>query len=198
MQDTNVAPNLTQDDLNAIQQAQQQAQTNIPPQEPQTQDPFVAPQMQSGVDVQPQQPVQAGQPTPDELEMAKKLLGIEEIQRQAMEAQQKLKELEMERTKEQVMKKYPNVPIDLVEQEIAKVEKTNPQLAEAMKLNPDLMEMAVKAVLASVKPQEQPDKITQGTGTDTNPDDELTEIVKKGQADEIALGDYILNLSKGQ
>jgi len=196
------APNLTPEDINAIQQAQAQGgmpqdipagmgttPEGIPQGMPQNipQEPQVAPQGQ---------PAPAGQPTPEELEMAKKLLGIEDIQKQAQEAQEKLKQIEMERTKSVVMSKYPNVPIDLVEQEIAKVEQTNPQLAEAMKLNPDLMEMAVKAVLASVKPNEKPDNITQGAGaSDTTPEDEITDKVKKGQADEITLGDYILNIS---
>jgi len=195
------APNLTPEDINAIQQAQAQAQGGMP-QEPQVAPQEMPPQgMPQNMPQEPQgmpqgQPAPAGQPTPEELEMAKKLLGIEDIQRQAQEAQEKLKQIEMERTKSVVMSKYPNVPIDLVEQEIAKVEQTNPQLAEAMKLNPDLMEMAVKAVLASVKPNEEPDKITQGAGaSDTTPEDEITDKVKKGQADQITLGDYILNIS---
>jgi len=195
------APNLTPEDINAIQQAQAQAQGGMP-QEPQVAPQEMPPQgMPQNMPQEPQgmpqgQPAPAGQPTPEELEMAKKLLGIEDIQKQAQEAQEKLKQIEMERTKSVVMSKYPNVPIDLVEQEIAKVEQTNPQLAEAMKLNPDLMEMAVKAVLASVKPNEEPDKITQGAGaSDTTPEDEITDKVKKGQADQITLGDYILNIS---
>jgi len=201
------APNLTPEDITAIQQAQAQAQAQggeVPPAGVggTPQDPNAGMGgMPQGMPQEPQgvpqgQPATAGQPTPDELEMAKKLLGIEEIQKQAQEAQEKLKQIEMERTKSVVMSKYPNVPIDLVEQEIAKVEQTNPQLAEAMKLNPDLMEMAVKAVLASVKPNEKPDNITQGSGaSDTSPEDEITDKVKKGQADQITLGDYILNIS---
>jgi len=194
------APNLTQEDLQAIQQAQAQAGDGagvangqeIPPASVNTAQMTTGVQGQYTQPQQPMQPAPTGQ-NPDEIELAKKLLGLDELQRQAQEAQEKLRQLEEERTKSVVMQKYPDVPMDLVEKEIEKVAQINPQLAENMKLNPDLMEMAVKAVLASVKPQQQPDNITQGDSAgDTSPDDELVEKVRKGEVDEIGLGEYIL------
>jgi hypothetical protein len=188
------APQLTPEDINAIKQAQAQAEGGeqpdmggMPPEAGYTNPATMG---------QPQQP----QANPeDEIEFAKKILGIEEIQKQALQAQQELQKIKEERTKQVVLSKYPNVPADLVEKEIEKVSQVNPQLAEAMKTNPDLMEMAVKSVLASIKPNEQPDNITKGEGAnDTTPQDELAEKVRKGEADPITLGDYILNLSKSK
>jgi len=198
------APNLTPEDLNAIQQAQAgagqpagqtagQTDPNATAGQPNAQP---APQGQPMLQGQPAPQGQpAGtQPSPDDIEMAKKLLGLDQLQQQAQEAQQKLRELEIERTKAQIAQKYPNVPIDLVEKEIEKIGQVNPQFAESMQTNPMLMDIAVKSVLASVKPQDKPDTITQGNGSaNTSPEDDLTNKVKKGQVDEVGLGAYILN-----
>ena len=105
-------------------------------------------------------------------------------------------ELQRERTKAQIQQMYPNVPFDLVEKEIEKVKQINPTLAEQMQYNPQLMEIAVKAVLADIKPNQQPDKITEGAGSAETPQDDLADKIKKGEANEIGLGGYILSISQ--
>lgn len=164
------------------QQVAPQATPQIAPQAPQQ----VAPQM-----VQPEQQAPQG----DELEEAKKLLGLDEAQQKMMEMEQKLKEIEMEKTKQAVSSKYPDIPFDLVEKEIEKVKEINPQLAETMLTNPDAMELAFRAVQASIKPQEKPDNILEGEGGGAG-DDTIVDKIKNGEADDFTLGEYILNSKK--
>lgn len=146
-----------------------------------------APQMQQPQQVQPEpQPMQ---PEPDELEQAKKLLGLDAVE-------QELKELKMEKTKQVLSSKYPDVPFELVEKEIEKVKAVNPALAESMLTNPDAMELAYKAATASMLPKEKPDEILEGQGGGAA-DDNMEERIAKGEADDFTLGEYILG-AKGQ
>jgi len=131
------------------------------------------------------------EPQGDPIEEAKKALGLEEQQRQLEEMQRRLMDMEAEKAKAQLQAKYPNVPFNIVEEEIKKVEDVNPELAALMKVKPEAMEIAFKAALASIEPQEKPDKITEGEGGGGN-DDSIEEAIKKGKADELTLGEYIL------
>ncbi len=131
------------------------------------------------------------EPQGDPIEEAKKALGLEEQQKALEEMQRKLMEMEAEKAKAQLQAKYPNVPYNIVEEEIKKVEEVNPELAALMKVKPEAMEIAFKAALASIKPQEESDNITEGEGGGGN-DDSIEEAIKKGEADELTLGEYII------
>ncbi len=168
-------PQMTPEQMMAMQQQQM-----MPPQQPMPTQPQ-----------QPQQPEPQGEP---DIEEAKKMLGIDQTQEALAQMQEKMKELEIEKTKSAVGAKYPDIPFDAVEKEIEKVKAINPQLADAMLTNPDAMEIAYKAVQASIKPQEEPDKITDGDGNgDADQNSELEERIKKGQANEAELGSFILS-----
>jgi len=145
---------------------------------------------------QAQQTLQNPNATPDEVVIAKQILGLDHLEQTIQQLQQQQMELQRERTKAQIQQMYPNVPFDLVEKEIEKVKQINPTLAEQMQYNPQLMEIAVKAVLADIKPNQQPDKITEGAGSAETPQDDLADKIKKGEANEIGLGGYILSISQ--
>lgn len=191
------APNLTPEDLAAIQAAQAQAAQSQQGAQPAPEENAAQPQPAAQLQPAAQPAPEAAPTSPEDIELAKKMLGLDKIEQQALEAQQKLRELEVERTQAVIKAKYPDLPIDLVQKEIEKVKQANPKLAEAMETNPDLMEMAAKSALMSIKPTEKPDTITQGQGDgQRNPQDELVDKIKKGDATNFDLGDYILSSSQ--
>lgn len=157
------------------------------------------PQMQQHVQQQPPQVLQpqpepVPEPAQDDgaiVDEAKKALGLDELEQKIRQQEEMLAKIEAEKARALMEKKYPNVPFDAVEQEIEKVAQVNPALAEAMKTNADAMELAYKAALASIRPQEEPDTITEGEGGGGN-DSDLDDAVKKGEADDFMLGEWIL------
>ncbi len=179
-------------------EATQQMETQPQPQPkiPQTEDPFVAPNLQPEVNQQMQQPQPNMQANPQEIELAKKLLGLDAVEQQAKQALEELNRIKQERVKQEVLSKYPDVTEDIVNQEIQKLAKINPQLAEAVKTDPEAFEVVVKSALASITPNNKPDRITETGGSGNNVTDDLESKVKKGQADDITLGDYILSIAK--
>ena len=178
------------------QQMETQPQPQPQPQMPQTEDTFVAPNLQPEVNQQMQQPQPNMQANPQEIELAKKLLGLDAVEQQAKQALEELNRIKQERVKQEVLSKYPDVTEDIVNQEIQKLAKINPQLAEAVKTDPEAFEVVVKSALASITPNNKPDRITETGGSGNNVTDDLESKVKKGQADDITLGDYILSIAK--
>lgn len=178
-------PNVTPE-MYAELMGQQDPQTQ-PPQQMQQPDPS---QMQQGQpQPQMQQPEQQPQPepAPEDIEQAKKILGVDGMQQQ-------LEQLVAQNVRETVSKKYPDVPFELVEKEIEKVAAIDPNFAKAMKTTPDGLEMAYRSAMASYKPQEKPDNLTEGEGGSGQNDNPIEEAVMKGEADDVGLGDYILSI----
>ena len=179
------------------QQQPEQTQTQQQPATQSTQQPG-ATQMQqqqtlqeqppAGQPAQPPMQQEPAQPSPEDLEQAKKLLGLDAVE-------QELRELKIEKTRQAMASKYPDVPYELVEKEIEKVKAVNPALAESMLTNPDAMELAYKAAIASMMPKEQPDQILEGQGGGAA-DDNMEERIAKGEADDFTLGEYILSINK--
>ncbi|ADV46426.1 hypothetical protein [Nitratifractor salsuginis] len=169
-----------------MQQQGQQPEGGVPPQAPAT-DPGT---MQPPAQPAPAAPAAPqGEPSPEEIEQARKLLGLDKVD----QMEQEFKQLKAKAIKDQMHAKFPNVPDDVVEEEIKKFEAVNPQLAEAMRTTPEGMEMAYKAALASIRPNEKPDNLTKGSETGENEGkDDLAEKVKSGKADEVDLGSFIL------
>ena len=96
----------------------------------------------------------------------------------------------MEKVQAQVSAKYPDVPFDVVEKVIEKIAAVDPSMANAMKSNPDSMEIAYQAAIAGMKPQEKPDNLTDGEGGGDN-SETIEDLVLSGKADDFTLGDYI-------
>jgi len=149
--------------------------------------------------MQQEQPAQEPQaPAPDEVETAKDMLGINQ-QQEAIATQgetinglkSQLAQMQQKEVTDELTKKYPDIPTDLVEKEIAKLEEVNPQFAEAMRSTPEGREMAYKAVMAEITPKEKPDNLTDGEGSGETMET-LEEAVKGGKADDFQLGSFIL------
>jgi hypothetical protein len=132
------------------------------------------------------------QPTPEEIAAAQQALGIDKVNETVGALQEQLKAMEAEKIRAQMQAKYPNVPKDIVDQEIAKVKETNPALAAEMESTEMGLDMAYRAALAGMKPQGTPDNLTQGEGGTGGQQDDLEDRIKTGKADDFALGDYIL------
>lgn len=188
---------MTPEEMAAMQAAQQgmnQPQGGeVPPNEvsqPTPEEVAAMQAAQAGMEQQPQQG--QPQPTPEEIAAAQQALGIDKVNETVEVLQSKLKSMEAEKIQAQMQAKYPNVPKDIVEKEIAKVKETNPALAAEMESTEMGLDMAYRAALAGMKPQGTPDNLTQGEGgTGTTPDD-IEDKIKSGKADDFMLGDYIL------
>ncbi len=165
---------------------QQESQTQAP-QQMQQPDPS---QMQQGQpQPQMQQPEQQPQaePSPEDIEAAKKTLGLDVVQSQ-------LENLVTENVKQAVSAKYPDIPFDVVEKEIEKVATIDPNFARSMRTTQEGMDMAYRAAMAAIKPQEKPDNITDGDNGGGGHENSLDEAIVKGEADDVGLGDYILGI----
>lgn len=158
---------------NAVQQPQQQQQTQM--------------QQQGMRPEQPAMQQQPAEPTPDDIEQAKKLLGLNEIQ-------EHLERMMAENVRAAVSAKYPDVPYEIVEKEIEKVAAIDPNFAKAMRTTPEGMDMAYRSAMAAYKPQEKPDNLTEDEGNGGQEEDPLLDKVKSGNADDVVLGDYILGI----
>ena len=181
-------PNL---DPQMYQELMQQEQQEMPQQQAQ--------QMQQAQMQPPQQEMQPQRQVPpqeEDLESVKSMLGIDEAQKQLEQMREKMAAIEADKAKAEVSAKYPDVPYELVEKEIEKVRAINPDLADAMLINPDAMEMAYKAVKAELKPQEEPDKLLEGEGGGAGEKDDLTKRIEEGKADDYDLGGYIAGYAK--
>ena len=155
-------------------------------QQPPAQDPAA---MQQPTAQPGQPPVQQppAEPTPDDIEQAKKILGVDGMQEQ-------LERLVEQNVKAQVSAKYPDVPYEIVEKEIEKVAAIDPNFAKAMRTTPEGMDMAYRSAMAAYKPQEKPDNLTEDEGNGGQNEDPIEDAVRKGEADDVSLGDYILGL----
>ena len=132
----------------------------------------------------PQDPAMMQQ-QPDPVNEASQLLGIDVMQEQ-------LKTMMQDKVKAEVGSKFPDVPYEIVEKSIEKIEKVDPQTAQYMRTQPDGMEMAYKAALADIKPQEKPDNLTEGE-SGGGQSEELNDKVMKGNASDFDLGDFVLD-----
>lgn len=175
------------DDLQITPEMQQQimAQQMQQGQAPQGQPQTPPQQMQQPMTQEPQMQ-QA--PSPEDITTAKKMLGMDVIEQQLATMTQQNIQLE-------AGKKYPTIPHNLVEQEIVKIEATNPALAQSMRATPEGMEMAYRAVSSGLVPKEKPDDLTNDSGN-SDAKDTLMADIKSGKATEMGLGDYILSNSK--
>ena len=187
MQTPEITPEMYAE-LMAGQQDPQQTNQTIPQtgQVPPAQDPTMMQQMQQPAGTPPAQEPEA--PRPEDIEEAKKLLGVDGLQ-------STLEQLVADRVKESISAKYPDVPYDIVEKEIEKVEKIDPNFAKAMRTTPEGLEMAYRSAKAAYKPQEKPDNLTEGEGGGGQNDDPTEDLVKQGKADDFTLGNYILNMN---
>lgn len=142
------------------------------------------------------QPEQTATPEPesnpeDEVATAKDMLGINSQNETIQAMQSRISQMEQKEVSEAMAKKYPDVPIDLVEKEIAKLEAINPEFGVSMRNTEDGREMAYKAAIASISPKEKPDNLTDGEGSGETMES-LEEAVSSGKASEFQLGDFIL------
>lgn len=138
-----------------------------------------------------QQPQPQPQPQQGDIDQAKDLLGIAKTEETVSQLQSQLQSLQSEKVQKEIGSKYPDVPFDVVEKEIEKIEKINPEMGSFMRSNPEGMDMAYKATQAAIKPQETPDNLTDGE-SGGGQSENLDEIVSKGEADDFNLGKFIL------
>ncbi len=149
-------------------------------------------EMQAQQQQQMQQPQQPQQQHGDDIAQAKSLLGIDQQASSIEQLQNRIDEMTRNEISSEMSRKYPGIPLDLVEKEIAKVEAISPEFAKKMRSTKDGMEMAYRAAKVAIEPQEDPDKITEGEGSPSR--EYLEDAVKGGKANDFDLGDYILGV----
>lgn len=193
--DQGAQPQLTPEQAMQMQQAQQQPMGQQPPQ--MTPEQMMAMQMQMQQAQAPAQnptvPPDGGNPD-DQIEQAKQLLGLDQTQQTLQQMQEQLQAMALEKTNAQLQAKYPDVPEDAVKAEIEKMAEIDPNFAESLKNNPAGLEMVYRAAKAASQPKDTPDNLTDdgGAGGAGAGGENLEELVKKGTADDFALGNYIL------
>jgi len=155
-------------------------------------------QQQSAAMQQPQMMQQQQQQNPEvEIDEAKKLLGLDGYEEKMSEMQQKLQQMEAEKVAASMRAKYPDVPQELVEETIKKIEEVDPGMAANMRTTEVGLEMAYRAALADMKPKDSPDNLTDdGGGNGGAGGEDLETTVREGKANDFMLGDYILGLQK--
>ncbi|WP_456432656.1 hypothetical protein [Nitratifractor sp.] len=180
---------------------QPQTQTNDGGQQPQMQATMTPEEIaaaQAAMQMQAAQMQQApagSQPdTEDQLEEAKRLLGLDQTQEQLQAMQERLRQMELEKTEAELRAKFPDVPKEAVEQEIERIKKSDPNFAESLMATPAGLEMAYRAAAAAMKPKEAPDVLTDEGGAGAGGEDDIVEKVRTGKADDFTLGQYILGL----
>ena len=189
---------MTQEELEALQAQQQQGQQQDqagqqqpdPQQMQQQPDPQQMQQMQ-------QQQMQQDEPTNDELELAKKALGLDKIMPQLAEVQKTLQEQQARATVASIAAETKGVSVKDIDAELAEIAKTDPNLAQQMQGNPTALKILAQKIQAQVAPQQKPDNITDsgdngGVGT---PED-VEKRLKEGKGSDLDLGNYILGLDK--
>jgi len=192
---------MTQEELEALQaqqqQGQQQGQAGQQQQAQQQPDPQQMQQMQQQQMQQPQQQMQQDEPTNDELELAKKALGLDKIMPQLAEVQKTLQEQQARATVASIAAETKGVSVKDIDAELAEIAKTDPNLAQQMQGNPTALKILAQKIQAQVAPQQKPDNITDsgdngGVGT---PED-VEKRLKEGKGSDLDLGNYILGLDK--
>ena len=177
---------MTDQEIAAMQAAQQQQV-----------DPNAAPQQVDPAMAAPQQgdpammaPAVQEEPTPEQLQAAKEVLGIDQIEAQLQQSKEN-------GIREELSKKYPNVPKDKVDEEIARIEKTDPALAAAMKGNTTGLDHVYAALNATIAPPADPDDITNSAdnGGNLHNPETMAKLDKGEKVSEVELGDFILENS---
>jgi len=140
---------------------------------------------------QPQQPEQQV----DEVQMAKEALGLDAYEKELQEMKAQLQESKEKAVFKEVSKKYDGVDPDLVQKELDKLAETKPQIAQALKSDPDGLDMLFTKVKASMQPEEKPDEITDSGSNGGNNNSDFNKKLENGNATEVDLGDFILGAS---
>lgn len=145
------------------------------------------PQMGATPPIQPNYgaPQQMGmQPQVDmdaEINQARELLGIN-----ALEADRDYRDNLAE-----AISNNQGVTKDAIEKEIANIEANSPEFAKQIRLSKDGLDMIAKKIIGEVKPNTQPDNITDEAGNNVEGEDDLTGKVKSGKANKLELGKYL-------
>lgn len=142
---------------------------------------------------QPQQQMQQ-QPAVDPIAEAKAMLGLDKIEEQMMAQTAAMEAQKLQAIQTEMKTKYPAVSDDAVEKELTRIAESDPALADAMRKSSNGLETVYKSIIASSKPDQEPDEILDSTGGATS--QSLEQKIKGGKASELELGDYIIGLNK--
>lgn len=157
--------------IEQMQQALQTPQQEVAPAPQQEVAPAPAPQQQ--------------EITPEHIAEAKRILGLD-----VLEA-----DIKYQKSLAEVMKKYPDVSEDKINAELAELAKTNPELANQMRTDPQGMEILAAKIKASMTPPTKPDPISD-TGANNGQADQLEERVLSGKATDIEVGKFLGRFKK--
>lgn len=130
----------------------------------------------------------------DEVQMAKEALGLDAYEQQLQAMQAQLAESNNKAMLNEVSSQYEGVPVEEVEKALTAMAETNPQMAEMMKSDKNGLDMLFKKVQSEMKPDEKPDEITDSGDAGGDMGD-FNKKLKDGNANEVDLGDFILNNS---
>jgi len=193
---------MTQEELEALQAQQAQGQQQEPQgqqQEPQGMDAQQQAIMQQQMQQQQmqQQQMQQGEPSDDELELAKKALGLDKIMPQLAEVQKTLQEQQARATVASIAAETKGVSVKDIDTELAEIEKTDPNLAQQMRGNPTALKILAQKIQAQIAPSAKPDNITDsGDNGGVGTQEDIEKRLKEGKGSDLDLGNYILGLSK--
>lgn len=158
------------------------------------QQPEQQPVQQQPYQQMPPPPEPAAGPTPDQLMEAKKMLGLDAVEAANQQNAAILQQMQQDAMMQQMSAKYPDVPADKVQEEIARIEKEDPALAAAMLNSKGGVETVFKALKADMQPPAKPDDTTDSA--DNGGEDPLDTIGKKlkdgKKVSHVELGQFII------
>ena len=125
------------------------------------------------------------QPSNDDIAQAKKMLGLDVIEEQ----------MQYQKNLASVVKEYPDIPTDILEQEIAKLEATDPSFASQVRSSESGMKVFARSLIPTIKPTAKPDGITDDSQSSAQGgmDEGLEAKVKNGTATKVEVGKYLGN-----
>jgi hypothetical protein len=141
------------------------------------------PMQQQPMQQQPMQQPDAPAISQEEIEDSKRMIGLDVLE----------EGMKYDKNVAAVLQENPELTKEIIEKELAKLEEKDPAIAKQVRSSEAGMKMFAKGIMASVKPNNKPDEITDDSesSSQNGGGDELEEKVKSGKASKLELGEYL-------
>lgn len=167
------APELTPEEIAQMQQVQQ---------------PPVAPAGIPNANVAQNPMEQEAGINPEDIASAKQMLGLDVLENQ----------LKFDKNVANVLQDFPELNKQVIEDELAKVEEQDPEMAKQFRTSEIGMKTFAKGLMQSIKPEAKPDTVTDdamSSNQGASAEDDLANKVNAGKANKIELGTYLGSLA---
>lgn len=151
-------------------------------------------------ETEPQAPVSPV--SQQDMEAVKEMLGVKQLEEQNAQQGQLIQTMQSEAIYKDALAKtisaYPELTPKMLEDELARIEKSDANLAKSAR-TPLGLEMIARGLKTTIKPEAKPDEITDDGATSAqagNEDNELESLINSGKANKFQLGEFLGKLKK--